>query len=312
LKSLAGSGILALRRMMPTFEDDPDYRIWNPDQLRLPKVSYPLDLNDSLCQRVIAVGDVHGCLDELVELMDRLAPGPADLVVFLGDFIDRGPKSAAVVSYVKYLCEHRDDTFAVLGNHDEKLVRHRRHEVSKRLNHAYVNPMKVDAERAEEYEAVTDAEVLWLSRLPAAIYTVGKRERILTHAGVLAPPVGTHWQEAMVQPMNGLIRNRYVRRGPDERLRPVPCVRGSDGRMMQPPDSQIWDEHWRSPRVIYGHAVHSQEAPRVNNDCYGIDLGCCFGGKLCAYVEDVATGAVRYETVQGRQAYATQDGGDVE
>jgi diadenosine tetraphosphatase ApaH/serine/threonine PP2A family protein phosphatase len=41
--------------------------------------------------RLLAVGDIHGCLDHLERLMARVRPGPEDRVIFLGDYTDRGP-----------------------------------------------------------------------------------------------------------------------------------------------------------------------------------------------------------------------------
>ena len=42
---------------------------------------------------MIAIGDIHGCLDALNALIDVVEPGPEDTVVALGDYIDRGPDS---------------------------------------------------------------------------------------------------------------------------------------------------------------------------------------------------------------------------
>lgn len=42
--------------------------------------------------RTIVVGDLHGCYDEAVELLDRLAVTSSDRVIFTGDVVDRGPK----------------------------------------------------------------------------------------------------------------------------------------------------------------------------------------------------------------------------
>ncbi len=47
--------------------------------------------------RRVVVGDVHGCLDELEQLLDRLAPTSSDVVCFLGDYVDRGPNPRGVV-----------------------------------------------------------------------------------------------------------------------------------------------------------------------------------------------------------------------
>ncbi len=53
----------------------------------------------------IAIGDIHGCLRPLMRLIERL---PVDEeLVFLGDYIDRGPESAGVVNYLRELHRQR-------------------------------------------------------------------------------------------------------------------------------------------------------------------------------------------------------------
>jgi len=68
-------------------------------------------------QRRIVIGDVHGHYDTLIALLESVAPNSDDEVYFLGDLIDRGPKSAEVVDFVmknKYHC--------LRGNHEEMLL----------------------------------------------------------------------------------------------------------------------------------------------------------------------------------------------
>ena len=50
--------------------------------------------------RRIIIGDVHGHYDTLIALLDSIAPNNDDRIYFLGDLIDRGPKSAEVVDLV--------------------------------------------------------------------------------------------------------------------------------------------------------------------------------------------------------------------
>jgi serine/threonine protein phosphatase 1 len=63
----------------------------------------------------IAVGDIHGCLEPLRALIDELPA--AEELVFLGDYIDRGPQSAGVVRYLRQLAEQRPCRF-LMGNHE--------------------------------------------------------------------------------------------------------------------------------------------------------------------------------------------------
>jgi serine/threonine protein phosphatase 1 len=67
--------------------------------------------------RRIIIGDVHGHYDALIALLDKVALNYDDQVYFLGDLIDRGPKSAQVVDFV-YQHNYR----CLLGNHEQMLL----------------------------------------------------------------------------------------------------------------------------------------------------------------------------------------------
>ena len=79
--------------------------------------------------RIYAVGDVHGRDDLLAELLDRIArdidarPSADNVLVFLGDLIDRGPDSAGVVERLKSYSPDRVRTIFLAGNHEEVLLR---------------------------------------------------------------------------------------------------------------------------------------------------------------------------------------------
>jgi serine/threonine protein phosphatase 1 len=70
---------------------------------------------------IYIVGDVHGCIDELRTLWERLGPSGDDLVVFVGDLIRKGPASADVVEFVV----DSDHAVSVRGNNEAKIVHDR-------------------------------------------------------------------------------------------------------------------------------------------------------------------------------------------
>jgi serine/threonine protein phosphatase 1 len=68
---------------------------------------------------IYVVGDIHGCLEPLQRLLGKVSPRPEDEVVFVGDYIDRGPCSREVVDYLllrPYRC------IFLLGNHERMLL----------------------------------------------------------------------------------------------------------------------------------------------------------------------------------------------
>lgn len=80
--------------------------------------------------RLVAVGDIHGHLDYLNELLDIVRQEPRgkdndrrDQFVFLGDYIDRGPNSAGVIDRLAEI--QREDSSAVflIGNHEDMMLR---------------------------------------------------------------------------------------------------------------------------------------------------------------------------------------------
>jgi serine/threonine protein phosphatase 1 len=70
--------------------------------------------------RLFAIGDVHGCAVELETLVDGLPLAPGDTICFVGDYIDRGQDSRAVIELVLALRERADVTTVCLkGNHED-------------------------------------------------------------------------------------------------------------------------------------------------------------------------------------------------
>ena len=73
--------------------------------------------------RCYVIGDIHGCLNELAYLIGGLPLESGDRLVFLGDYIDRGPDSKGVVGYLLELQKRTDLDFVCLkGNHEDMFM----------------------------------------------------------------------------------------------------------------------------------------------------------------------------------------------
>ena len=78
--------------------------------------------------RVYAIGDVHGCLQQLVELHLRIhediAARPVDdyQIVHVGDYIDRGPDPVETIEYLIEFCDRDDGATCLYGNHEDWMM----------------------------------------------------------------------------------------------------------------------------------------------------------------------------------------------
>ncbi len=77
-----------------------------------------------MSRKIFAVGDIHGCYDKLIAMMKILPwnKNNGDLLVFIGDYVDRGPKSREVVEYLVRLKKQGGDFVFLKGNHEKMLL----------------------------------------------------------------------------------------------------------------------------------------------------------------------------------------------
>ncbi len=238
--------------------------------------------------RTIVVGDVHGCLEELDELlrMVELRAG-FDRLVFVGDLLDRGPDSVGVVRRARELGAR-----SVLGNHEASHLRWARHEAWSRRDPSHRNTLRpMSPERISEHRRLSGEDLDWLASLPTILRL--DRNWAVIHGG-LSP---RRRLDAQVQAE--VIRLRLV----DESGRMVAHARGEI-----PPRLAPWATRWRGPEsIIYGHHVHGLDEPRVDAPipgvrCVGLDTGCCYGGRLSALIlpsEEIVS-------VKARRSYASR------
>ena len=76
---------------------------------------------------IFAIGDIHGCLTELIKLHNKILTNDKfnakqDLLIYLGDYIDRGKESKGVVDQILKLKNNKIKTINLMGNHDEFMI----------------------------------------------------------------------------------------------------------------------------------------------------------------------------------------------
>ncbi|MGH8807929.1 MAG: symmetrical bis(5'-nucleosyl)-tetraphosphatase, partial [Noviherbaspirillum sp.] len=118
-----------------------------------------------------AIGDLQGCQPKLTELLGRIQAVCANpRLIFLGDVVNRGPRSLATLREVRAL---GDTTNVVLGNHDLHLLA-----VAHNIRKAHPTDTLDDILQAPDRDELLD----WLRHQPLALFEDG---HLLVHAGVL-------------------------------------------------------------------------------------------------------------------------------
>jgi len=222
-----------------------------------------------MSEEIVVISDVHGCIDELDELLKIISYNKSKMrLIFVGDLVDRGPDSIGVVRRVQELGAE-----CVLGNHEDKHIRWRKHENIKKVT-GKPNPMnKISRDKRHINDQLTDDDIDWMRSFPIFI-DLGCGLYVV-HGGCVP---GIPFSE---QRISNLLRARYI----NEDGNPVSLT--SDKK--QPPNTEYWAKLWRGPEsIIYGHNVNSESGPRIDTHetsiCFGIDTGCCFGGNLTAMI----------------------------
>ena len=73
--------------------------------------------------RTLVIGDIHGCSDALSQLLAKIKPlAKDDTVIFIGDYIDRGPDSKGVIDIVLQLRKEHNRVITLMGNHEFMLL----------------------------------------------------------------------------------------------------------------------------------------------------------------------------------------------
>jgi serine/threonine protein phosphatase 1 len=220
----------------------------------LPENGHHLPASDGIPSRpgglVCAVGDIHGSLAKLRELVDRceqFAAGAPLTFVFLGDYVDRGPDSAGVVRYLMELQSRRGERLIALkGNHEAVVL-----DVCDGLCPADLwlsqgGDATLRSYRAARAQDLPETVLNWFRSLPLS-YDDGRR--FFVHAGVNPQlPLEAQDERDLIW-----IRESFL------------SARRDYGRL-----------------IVHGHTPLETGEPDLRANRLNLDTGAVFGGPLTA------------------------------
>jgi len=219
---------------------------------------------------VVIIGDVHGCADELEELISQ-APQNSTFIC-VGDLVFKGPDSRRTIEIV------REKGLSVRGNNDDSLIaayyRLGKYKVVEPKNHFssryldVINQMKND----EDNDLME-----YLADCPITI-SLPFLNLMICHAGVL-PGIEIEKQE-----FKDLLWIRNVKKetnpnNPKEKI--FSTVSKEDGKNL-PAWGQEWNGGKERTHIIFGH--DSDKDLQEHEFATGLDTGCCYGRHLTAMV----------------------------
>ena len=192
--------------------------------------------------RRLIIGDIHGCYQELCDLIAAAELTDEDEIISVGDLVDRGPDDAAVVRFFQTDPRAR----AIKGNHELKHIRWRKGELGPALSQRIC--------RRTMGEAAWQDAVDWMETLPNSITLP---EALIVH-GFFEPGVDLEAQHHRVL-----------------------CGTMSGQRRLSAYGDH-WFEHYDGDKpLIVGHLLYSADQPMIRpGRFYGLDTGCCHGMRL--------------------------------
>lgn len=204
-------------------------------------------------RRIIAISDIHGCYSELKKLIEKLECEceyikNSDMLIFLGDYIDRGPDSKKVISFVRQLQQESDNVIALMGNHEKMCIDYLKHEDS-----CWAFNGKNSTVASYGCLDFMSDDVNWMKALPMYYET---DSFIFAHAGMNPDmPLDENTSYDLLWERDGFLYNTAEF------------------------SKKVVFGH--TPSILYNDSVEPYETIGGN---IGIDTGCVFSGKLTALI----------------------------
>ena len=250
--------------------------------------------------RLLVIGDVHGCLIELENLLRKLQyEVHQDTLVFVGDLLNKGPSGAETLSFVNDLKVDGGEVIYVRGNHDEKYLQFY-NQFSKRLGRGEKPPRRLCQG--------------WLG--PDGHSTIRKMKsrdwRLLLgtplsfQRGNLTVLHGGLSSKIHCKPKHLLDSKSFSSKRRAE-IKSLMYIRNLHKDGSVPNQNEIrglvpWQDLYdgRFGWVVYGHQPKSHVNHRGHT--IGIDTACCYGNRLTALVQEPGS-QIYWEAVAARSCY---------
>ena len=217
--------------------------------------------------RTIVVGDVHGCYDELLLLLDEAKVTDEDRVILLGDMVDRGPENGKVVDWAIDREIIQGQKACVMGNHEFQ------HLIYEDEIARTGRPLHMSTSHAETRKQLTKKHFDYFRTLPNFI-RLPEYNAAVVHAGV-APGVPIESQSKRHLLHAQMLKVSEVGNTNVQTKWPSKVPEGEEWA--------FWTTLWQGPeRIIFGHSV--LDKPLLTDLVCGIDGGAVFGRKLHAVI----------------------------
>jgi len=254
-------------------------------------------------ERVIVIGDVHGCVEELIDLIEKIELAQDDLLIFVGDLLHKGPDCGLVVEYVMELAEI-NHVVLVWGNHEEKHMRWLRHE-QRRLETGRQNPTRHVKDYPNTQNQLDETAIDFLAGKTYPVYMYYRFPgHIVTHAGIpRCLQTLPDNQSLSVESSKALPKKQRYRLKMLYRVR----YENSKGYMVSMGDESPTDHYWAEKYDgRFGHCVFGHQPvirPLIYKHATGIDTGCVYGQNLTAYVYHIDSATSHTVSVPANRAY---------
>jgi len=197
-------------------------------------------------ERIFILGDIHGCLDMLKRMMDKIKWQPdKDRLIFLGDYIDRGKNPKGVVDYILALEKISSHIQCLIGNHEAAFLDY----LTGREKRLFL--INGGYSTLESYDKGRDGQ-----------------------KNSLVPPDHLEFYESLETYLD--LDDYYVVHAG---FRPgIPLTKQNFEDMIWIRDPFIFSAHDFGKKVIFGHTPFSE--PLILENKIGLDTGAVYGNKL--------------------------------